>query len=82
MCVLMKTLREIVKKELVKAMKEAEVTNAELARRMDCSPVTSLLMIQEDRNLQLDTVERLARALGCRVKVSLVKNGSSKKPTS
>lgn len=74
----MKTLREMVKKELVRAMKEADVTNAELARRMKCSPVTSLLMIQEDRNLQLDTVERLAQALGHRVEIVLVKNGNKK----
>ncbi len=71
----MKTLRESVKAEIQKAMKEEEVSNAELARRMKCSPVTSLLMVQQTRNLQLDTVEKLAKALGRRVEIALVVNG-------
>lgn len=73
----MKTLRDTVNAEFVRAMKEEGITNAELARRMKCSAVTSLLMIQEKRNLQLDTVERLAKALGRRVEIVLT-NGNRK----
>ena len=76
MCPSMKTLRETVHAELVKIMTENNITNAELARRMKCSPVTSLLMIQEKRNLQLDTVEKLARALGRRAQIVLTENGT------
>ena len=72
----MKTLREAVNAELVKAMEAEKVSNAELARRLKCSPVTSLLMIQEKRNMQLDTVERIAKALGRRVQIVLVGNGN------
>lgn len=71
------TLRETVNAEFVRAMEEEGVTNAELARRMKCSAVNSLLMIQEKRNLQLDTVERLAKALGRRVEIVLT-NGNRK----
>lgn len=74
----MKTLRETVNAELVKAMEEDEVSNAELARRMKCSPVTSLLIIQEKRNLQLNTLEKLAKALGRTVQIALVGNGNRK----
>jgi plasmid maintenance system antidote protein VapI len=74
----MKPLRETVNAEFVRAMKEEGITNAELARRMKCSAVTSLLMIQEKRNLQLDTVERLAKALGRRVSIMLVENDHRK----
>lgn len=74
----MKTLRDAVNAELIRAMEEEEISNAELARRMKCSPVTSLLMIQEKRNLQLNTVEKLARALGRRVEITLVVNGKAK----
>lgn len=75
----MKKLRDVVNAELIRAMEEEDVSNAELARRMKCSPVTSLLMIQEKRNLQLDTVEKLARALGRRVEITLVVNGKAKR---
>lgn len=68
-----KKLREIVNREIVEAMAEAGITNAELARRMKCSPVTSLLMVQTARNLQLDTLERLANALG--LQVTITRNG-------
>ena len=67
-------LRETVSREIAKAMRDTGITNAELARRMKCSPVTSLLMVQDARNLQLDTLERIAKALGKRVAVTLGEN--------
>lgn len=71
----MKTLRESVNHELTVAMQESGVTNAELARRMKRAPATTLLMLQGRRNLKLETLERLVRALGYRVNIVLVKNG-------
>lgn len=73
-----KTLKDTLNREIVKAMQEEGITNAELARRMNCSPPTCLLMVQNKRNLQLDTVERLAKALGRTVEIAFVKNGNKK----
>lgn len=66
-------LKEIVNQAIVCAMTEGHISNADLARRMKCSPVTSLLMVQTARNLQLDTLERLASALG--LQVTIARNG-------
>lgn len=78
MCASMKTLRETVNHELVEVMQEGDITNAELARRMKCSPATTLLMLQGKRNLQLETLERLVRALGCRARFVIEKSGHRK----
>jgi plasmid maintenance system antidote protein VapI len=75
----MKTLRETVNADLIKIMADNNITNAELARRMKCSPVTSLLMIQDKRNLQLDTIEKLARALGRRAQIVFTENAAKGK---
>lgn len=74
----MKTLRESVNHELTVAMQESGVTNAELARRMKRTPSTTLLMLQGERNLTLETLERLLRALGYRAQIIVEKNGNRK----
>jgi plasmid maintenance system antidote protein VapI len=72
-----KALRETFNKQIIEAMAEEGVSNAELARRLNCTPVNTFQMLRNKRSLELDTVDRLAKALGRKVAIVLTKKNGT-----
>lgn len=66
-------LKRATNAELLKVMGEAGISRAELARRLEVSRASVAYMLRPTQNLQLDTLEELARVMGYQVKVSLKK---------
>lgn len=60
--------------EIRRAMAETGVSQADLHRRLKVSRVTICLMLKPGNNLTLDSLERLAAALGQRVEVVIAPN--------
>lgn len=74
-----KALKESFNQEIIQAMGEEGVSNAELARRMKCTPVNTFQMIRTKRSLELDTVDKLAKALNRQAVITLAKKNGNKK---
>jgi len=62
-------------KEQIEAMMAAQsVSRAELARRLGVKRSNVTSMLSANRRLHLETIERIAAALGCTVTVLLERN--------
>lgn len=59
--------------ELNAHMKKAGVTNADLARRMDVSPAYITKVFRGPSNLSVETLVKLADAIGCKVHLHLAR---------
>ena len=69
-------LRKTVHDQILKIMKRKGVRNADLARLLKCSPVSTHLMLKKPpRNMQLDSLEAICRALRCSIEITLTENG-------
>ncbi len=62
-----KSLTEKLVNELRDAMNIRGITQSELARRMDLAPPTVCLMLNGKTNISVETIERLAAAIGIEV---------------
>lgn len=59
--------------DIRKVMEDEEISQRELARRLSCSEPWMSRLLKDDHNLTFLTAERIARALGRRLDVRLVK---------
>lgn len=62
--------------ELNTFMKASGVSNAELARRAGVSPAYITKVFRGPSNLSIETLTKLADALGCKVHLHLANNGA------
>jgi len=60
------------KSELIKAFNASGLTNAEFARRTECSEPMALRLRDPFENVHLDTINRGFKALGKRIEVKVV----------
>lgn len=75
-------LREKVRRQILGAMELAGVTQARLAERLDVSGASVSTMLSANnggRNLELDTLQKVAAALGGEWQVVLVIDGKNLK---
>ena len=55
------------------AMKKARISQSELARRLDCTPARVSTILSGRHGLSIETIAKIAKALGLRVEISLKK---------
>ena len=66
-------LKRAVALQFTKAVKETALTKREIARRMNTSrAVVDRLLDPHNSSATLSTLDKAARALGCRIKIELV----------
>lgn len=61
--------------ELCRAMEAQSITRAELARRLDVSPAFITKVLRGDGNLTVETMAKLARAVGTELRMHLQAEG-------
>lgn len=72
-------LKVEISERIYKAMKEQDVSNAELARRLGKSRAYVTKLLRGTTNFTLESLVRIARALSCQVGLELLPNAAQTK---